>query len=141
VQNLLFRHLHHSHCPYLVRFLPVESLIDRAHGSLAQLLSEPIELVRIVRQKLYLLDLLIEIIISTESIFRNLLLASQPLSDLQHLLRVFFDQVGSNPVFGEQFSHLLSESLDSAGTVQVHLEMHLVLEVFGPISTLAYLLI
>jgi hypothetical protein len=64
VQDLLFGDFHHADCPAFVGELAVEGLVDRAHGALAELLGETVELIGIVRQEGDSLDLLVELGVS-----------------------------------------------------------------------------
>lgn len=132
VQNVLLWHLHHSHCPSLIGILSVKGLIDGAHGSLAELLGKAIKFIGVIRQEYNLLDLLVELAVCEQRIIGNFLLGLETGDDLYHDLWVFLDEVVIYAVFVEELHHIGSESFDSAGTVEIHLQVHLMLEVFRP---------
>lgn len=132
MQNILFWHLHHSHCPAFLSVLTVEGVVDRAHRPLAELLGETVQLIRVVRQEVYSFDLLIEFVVGEESVVGYFLLGFETSHDLDHDLRVVLDHVLANVVLCKQLHHVGSEALDPARAVQVHLQMHLVLEVLRP---------
>ena len=132
VQDLLLRHLHHSHCPLLLRVLTVEGMVDCAHRALAELLGEAIELVGVVGEEVYAFDLLVEFVVGEEGVVGYLLLGFEASHDLDHDLGVVLDHLLADVVFGEELHHVGSEALDAAGAVEVHLQVHLVLEVLRP---------
>lgn len=132
MQDFLLRHFHHPHSPSLIGILSVEGLIDGAHGSLSELFGKAIELIGVIRQEYNLLDLLIELAIGKQRIIGNFLLGLETIDDLYHDLWIFLDEVVIDAVFVEELHHVGSESLDSAGTVEIHLQVHLMLEVFRP---------
>ena len=132
MQDVLLRHLHDSDGPNLIGILPVEGLINGAHGSFAELLGEAIELIGVIRQEYDPLDLFIELAIGEQRIIGNFLLGLEASHDLYHDLWIFLDEVVIDAVFVEELHHVGSESLDAAGTIEIHLQVHLMLEVFRP---------
>ena len=131
MQNLLLGYFHHPHRPYLVWVLSVESLIHCAHGSLAQLLGETVGLIGVVRQEHYFFYVAVELIISQQSVFGDLLFLLHASNDLDHDLRVLLYDIFANLIFPEQFCHLGCQSLDAERTIEIDLQMHFVLEVGG----------
>ena len=141
VENLLLGDLHYSHGPALIRVLTIESLINGTHGAFTELLRESVILVGVVRQEVDFFDLLIEVIIGEEGVLRNFFLLLETSDDLNHHFWIFFDEVFVNVVLSKHFHHLRSQPLDAAGTIQVHLQMHVVLEVGRSYLRTSYLLI
>ena len=131
MQNLLLGYFHYPNRPYLVRVLSVESLVHCAHGSLAQLLCETVGFVGIIRQKHYFFYVAVELVISQQSVFGDLLFLLHASNDLDHDLRVLLYDVFANLIFSEQFRHLGGQPLDTERTIEVDLQMHFVLEVGG----------
>lgn len=129
LQDLLLGHLHHAYCPALIGVLTVECLVHCAHRTLTQLLCEPIDLVGVVRQKPDLGDLLVELLIREQRIIRDLFLGFQALHDLEHHLRILFNELTVDVTLTEDAHHLGSQSFDAQRTAQVHLQVHLMLEV------------
>lgn len=132
MQDLLFRDLHDPDCPALIRVLSAECLVNGAHRALAELFGKAIDLIGILWQKVDLLDLLVELTITQEGIIRDLFLLLEPSHDLDHHLRVILDHVLADVVLAEELHHLWGEALDAAWAVEVHLQMHLVLEILRP---------
>lgn len=108
MQYLLLRHLHHPHRPAFIRQLAVKCLVDRTHRTLTQLLGEPVDLVRVIRQKDDTFDLLIELRISEKSVIGNLLLLLKSSHDLDHHLRVVLNHILADIILIEQLHHLRS---------------------------------
>ena len=129
MEDLLLGHFHHSHSPDLIRVLSIECLIHSAHGTLTKLFCESIVLVGVVRKEVDFFDLLIEIVIRKKGVLRNFFLLLETCDNLNHHLRIFFDEIFVNVVFGKHFHHIRSQSLDAARTIQIYLQMHVVLEV------------
>ena len=99
VEDILFWHFHHSHCPTLVAVFAVECLVHCAHGALAKLLRESIGFVRIFWFKLNFCNLFIELRIREKGIIRNLILLLQSSHDLDHGVWVLFYFIASEIVF------------------------------------------
>lgn len=74
VQDVLFRNLHHPHRPAVVLVLPVEGLVHRAHGPLAQLLGKSVVLVGIVGQEVNPLNMFVELAVSEKVAVRGFIL-------------------------------------------------------------------
>lgn len=132
MQDLLLGDLHHADCPALVGILPAEGLVNGAHRAFAELLGETVDLVGIFRQKVDLFDLLVELIVSQEGVIRDLFLLLEASHDLDHDLRVVLDYVLADVVFAEELHHFRSKAFDAARTVEIHLQMHLMLEILRP---------
>lgn len=132
MQDLLFWHLHDPDCPALIRVLPAEGLIDGAHRAFSELLGETVDLIGILWQKVDLLDLLVELTITQEGIIRDILLLLESSHDLDHHLRVVLDHILADVVLGEELHHFWGEAFDATRAVEVHLQMHLVLEILRP---------
>lgn len=129
VEDVLLGDLHDSDGPALVGVLAVEGLVDRAHGALAELLGEPIQLVGVFRLELDLGYLFIEIGIGYQRVLRDFLGGLQPPHYLDHRLRVLLDVMPRQVVLLEKFHHVVGEALDAHRAVQVHFQVQLVLEV------------
>lgn len=132
MQDLLFWHLHDPDCPALIRVLPAEGLIDGAHRAFSELLGETVDLIGILWQKVDFLDLLVELTITQEGIIRDILLLLESSHDLDHHLRVVLDHILADVVLGEELHHFWGEAFDATRAVEVHLQMHLVLEILRP---------
>ena len=105
MQDLLLRHLHHADCPALVGVLSAEGLVNGAHGAFAQLLGEAVDLVGVLRQKVDLLDLLVELAVGQEGVVRDFLVLLESSHDLDHHLRVVLDHILADVVLREQLHH------------------------------------
>ena len=140
VQDFLLRNFHDPDCPALVGIFTVKSLIYCTHSTFSQLFCKAIHLVRVVRQKLHSLYLFVELSVTQKSVVRNFFFFFKATDNLDHNLRIFFDEIFVDIVFGKQFHHVGGQSFDAAGTVEVNLQVHLVFKVWWPESKLKYLL-
>lgn len=132
LQDVLLGHLHDPDCPALVAVLPVEGLVDRAHGPLAQLLGEPVALVGVLGLKRDFGHLLVELYIGQQGVVGDLLSLFQVAQNTDKGLWVLLNFVAGDIVFLEQVYHVIGEPLDPHGAVEVHLQVHLVLEIGRP---------
>lgn len=132
MQDLLFRHFHHTYCPTFIGVLSAEGLVNGAHSAFAELLGETVDLIGVFRQKVYLFDLLVKLTISQKGVIRDFLLLLKSSHDLDHHLRVVLDHIFADVVLAEKLHHLRSEAFDAAGTVEVDFQVHLMLEILRP---------